>query len=111
MLLKNEKGQASFSEYAVLIVLVIAAVTTMQLYFRRGLQGGIKAMADRIEAKQYSPTNTQSNYEVLRGSNTHESMLGNRANRPIGETVTTTESNEFEKRQGRQVVNVDIVEE
>ncbi len=47
MIRLNKKGQ-SIMEYAVLISLVIAALTGMQLYVRRGLQARIKDASDNL---------------------------------------------------------------
>ena len=47
MIRLNKKGQ-SIMEYAVLVSLVIAAITGMQLYVRRGLQAKIKDASDNL---------------------------------------------------------------
>ena len=47
MIKLNKKGQ-SIMEYAVLVSLVIAAITGMQLYVRRGLQAKIKDASDNL---------------------------------------------------------------
>ena len=47
MIKLNKKGQ-SIMEYAVLVSLVIAAITGMQLYVRRGLQARIKDASDNL---------------------------------------------------------------
>ncbi len=47
MIRLNKKGQ-SIMEYAVLVSLVIAALTGMQLYVKRGLQAKIKDASDNI---------------------------------------------------------------
>lgn len=44
---KFRKGQ-SIVEYTVIIGLVVAALTTMQVYVRRGIQAGIKIAADEL---------------------------------------------------------------
>lgn len=41
------KGQITF-EYAIIIGLIAAALTMMQVYLRRGIQAGIKIAADEI---------------------------------------------------------------
>ena len=47
MIRLNKKGQ-SIMEYAVLVSLVIAAITGMQLYVKRGLQAKIKDASDNL---------------------------------------------------------------
>lgn len=46
-LLKNRKAQST-AEYALLLALVIAAFTAMQIYVRRGLNARLKAGTDSI---------------------------------------------------------------
>ena len=46
-LLRNKKGQNTM-EYALLISIVIGALTGMQLYLRRGLNARLKAGSDNI---------------------------------------------------------------
>ena len=43
----NKKGQGTL-EYAILIVVVIAALLTMQNYFKKGVQGRLKSATDDI---------------------------------------------------------------
>ena len=47
MIKLNKKGQ-SIMEYAILVSLVITALTGMQLYVRRGLQAKIKDASDNL---------------------------------------------------------------
>lgn len=43
----NKKGQ-SIIEYAVILGLVVAGLTAMQVYIKRGLQAAIKVAADEL---------------------------------------------------------------
>lgn len=43
----NRKGQ-SIIEYAVILGLVVAGLTAMQVYIKRGIQAGIKVAADEL---------------------------------------------------------------
>ena len=52
----KKKGQSTL-EYAVLIVIIIAALLAMNQYIKRGLQGRFKSAADDIGV-QFSPGNT-----------------------------------------------------
>lgn len=55
-LLRQKRAQSTV-EYAVLIVIVIAALLTIQNYIKRGVQGRLKSSADDI-GDQYSEGNT-----------------------------------------------------
>jgi Flp pilus assembly pilin Flp len=55
-LFKNRKGQ-SIVEYAILLGVVIAALLIMQVFVKRGFQGGLKDSADRM-GDQFSASNT-----------------------------------------------------
>lgn len=53
---RRKKGQSTL-EYAILIIIVLAALLSIQIYVKRGLQGRFKSAADDIGA-QFSPGNT-----------------------------------------------------
>ena len=63
--LKNRSGQSAL-EYAVLVVIIIGALLSIQFYLKRGIQGRLKSSADDI-GDQYSVGNTN----VLKTTNTH----------------------------------------
>ena len=52
----NQKRGQSTLEYAVLIVVIIGALLTIQVYIKRGVQGRLKSAADDI-GDQYSDGN------------------------------------------------------
>ena len=54
--LKPKSGQSTM-EYAVLIIIIIAALIAVLTYIKRGVQGRMKQSADDI-GDQYSPGNT-----------------------------------------------------
>jgi hypothetical protein len=54
--LRKMKGQSTL-EYAILIVIIIGALLSIQVYIKRGLQGRLKSATDDI-GEQYSPGNT-----------------------------------------------------
>jgi Flp pilus assembly pilin Flp len=68
--LNKRKGQSTL-EYAVLIVIIIAALLAMNQYIKRGLQGRLKSSTDDI-GDQFSPGNTNYNKRVTTASNTSE---------------------------------------
>ena len=53
---KKTRGQSTL-EYAVLIIIVIGALLSIQVYIKRGVQGRLKSATDDI-GEQYSPGNT-----------------------------------------------------
>lgn len=55
----TKRGQSTL-EYAVLIVVIIAALIAMQVYLKRGIQGRVRESADQI-GEQFSPGYTISN--------------------------------------------------
>ncbi len=68
--LNKRKGQSTL-EYAVLIVIIIAALLAMNQYIKRGLQGRLKSSTDDI-GDQFSPGNTNYTKRVTTASNTAE---------------------------------------
>ena len=53
---KRKKGQTTL-EYAVLIIIIIGALLSIQVYIKRGIQGRLKSATDDI-GDQFSPGNT-----------------------------------------------------
>lgn len=82
--LKKMKGQSTM-EYAILIIIIIGALISIQVYIKRGVQGRLKSAADDI-GDQFSPGNTnitittrtssRSN-ETYQGGVTRSTLLGN----------------------------------
>lgn len=67
----KRQGQLAV-EYVVILTIVVGALLAMQMYFKRGIQGRIKASADSV-GEQYDPLTTE----------------GSITQRVSGETVTT----------------------
>ncbi len=67
----NQKRGQSTLEYAVLIVVIIGALLTIQVYIKRGVQGRLKSAADDI-GDQYSEGNTNAIKRTVRNSSTEE---------------------------------------
>ena len=63
----KKKGQSTL-EYAVLIVIIIAALLAMNQYIKRGLQGRLKSATDDI-GDQFSPGNTNVTKTITTGVN------------------------------------------
>ena len=53
---RRKKGQSTL-EYAILIIIIIGALVSIQVYIKRGIQGRLKGAADDI-GEQFSPGNT-----------------------------------------------------
>ena len=53
----NQKRGQSTLEYAVLMIVIIAALIAIQTYIKRGVQGRLKSATDDI-GDQFSPGNT-----------------------------------------------------
>ena len=69
----NQKRGQSTLEYAVLIVVIIGALLTLQVYIKRGVQGRLKSAADDI-GDQYSDGNTNAIKTINRSSSTEETF-------------------------------------
>lgn len=54
--LNKKRGQSTL-EYAILVIIIIGALLSIQVYIKRGLQGRLKGAADDI-GDQFSPGNT-----------------------------------------------------
>ena len=67
----NQKRGQSTLEYAVLIIVIVGALLTIQVYIKRGVQGRLKSAADDI-GDQYSDGNMNEIKTTRRGSNTEE---------------------------------------
>jgi len=72
MLRKFGKRAQTTAEYAILIALVVAAVTAMQMFVRRGLQGKIKDGVDVMGTKMNLPSYGSTQYEPYYLSSTQD---------------------------------------
>lgn len=62
----NKKAQSSM-EYVILISIIAASLFGMEMYFKRGLQGKIKASADEISGGfGYAPGRTNSSIVITK---------------------------------------------
>jgi Flp pilus assembly pilin Flp len=62
-------GQSA-TEYAVLLAVVAAAIIAMQVYFKRGIQGRLRDLADQITTEHYEPYGTESYYTTTQEGTT-----------------------------------------
>lgn len=73
MLIKLRKRMAqSTLEYAVLAVVVIGALLSIQAYLKRGIQGKMKSSADDISGEQYDNKKTTYNKKTVTNTKTKE---------------------------------------
>ena len=86
ILRKKKKGQSTL-EFTVLIIIIIGALLTIQVYIKRAVQGSLKQAGDDISATQFSPGNT--NYVM-----TTRSHSGSREQFNAGVTTTNLVGNE-----------------
>ena len=71
-LLRKIKGQSTL-EYAILIIIIIGALLSIQIYIKRGLQGRLRSAADDI-GDQFSPGNMNVVRTVVTISNTTDTF-------------------------------------
>jgi Flp pilus assembly pilin Flp len=69
----NQKRGQSTLEYAVLTVVIIGALLTVQSYMKRGVQGRLKSASDDI-GDQFDPDNTNAIKTVIKNSDTLETF-------------------------------------
>ena len=68
--LRKRKGQSSM-ELVIIMIIVMAALLSIQVYLKRGVQGRLRSAADDV-GDQYSAGNTNVRKVVTVVSNTHE---------------------------------------
>lgn len=97
--LRKMKGQSTL-EYAVLVIIVIGALLSIQIYIKRGLQGRLRSAADDI-GDQYSSGNTNVTKTVTVTSNTTETNFG-------GEQATTFRAPEYTiTNRSQNIINLE----
>ena len=98
---RRKKGQSTL-EYAVLIIIIIGALLSIQVYIKRGIQGRLKGAADDI-GDQFSPGNT--NYVQTMGVSSHSNetfLSGVSRSDLLGAETTSTVTNMFLINQERE---------
>ena len=71
--LNKKKGQSTL-EYAILIIIIIGALLSIQVYIKRGVQGRLKQATDDI-GDQFSPGNTNVKKTTFTNSRTSDTFL------------------------------------
>ena len=103
-LFAKRKGQSTL-EYAILVVIIIGALLTIQTYVKRGVQGRLKSSSDDI-GDQFSPGNTN----ALKATKVHSQTKEEFGTAGLGQGVSrsTITGNETTNTVDRsQIANVD----
>lgn len=89
-MLQTKRGQ-SVLEYAILMVIIIAALLTLQTYIKRGISGRLKSATDDI-GDQYSMATAANYYKIVTtNSRTQEnSTSGVATTGLVHDTIQTT---------------------
>lgn len=83
-----KRGQSTL-EYAVLIIIIIGALLSIQVYIKRGVQGRLKQATDDI-GDQFSTGNTNVVKIMATSSITNESFTGGETRSTLlGDEITT----------------------
>jgi len=93
---RKKKGQSTL-EYAILIIIIIGALLSIQIYIKRGIQGQFKKAADDI-GDQFSPGNTNVNRFMRVQSTTLDTFIDG-----------TTESELLNDEITYELMNSDII--
>ena len=84
---KRQKGQSTL-EYAILIIIIIGALLSIQVYIKRGIQGRLKSATDDIGV-QFSPGNTNVIKKMTTSSESDETFLeGVTRSELLGDEIT-----------------------
>lgn len=70
---RRKKGQSTL-EYAILIIIIIGALLSIQVYIKRGVQGRLKSAADDI-GDQFSTGNTNVIKKMVTSSQTSDTFV------------------------------------
>ena len=85
--LRKIKGQSTL-EYAVLIIIIIGALLSIQVYIKRGIQGRLKQAADDI-GEQHSVGNTNVLKTTRTHSKTNDTFINGQTKSVLDEDETT----------------------
>ena len=100
----SKKAQSTL-EYAILILVVVAALIVMQIYVKRGIQGRMRESSDQI-GEQYSPGYTTSNYTTTRNTSTRELFgVDENGTAVAGQTLRQFKKDET-NRSGSETVDI-----
>ena len=86
---KRKRGQSTL-EYAILIIIILGALLSVQVYIKRGIQGRLKQASDDI-GEQYSDGNTNYYHYHHVASNTTDTFVNGESKTTLRGDETTTE--------------------
>jgi exopolysaccharide biosynthesis protein len=98
-----KKAQSTL-EYAIVIFAIIAALLSMQVYIRRGIQGKMRSTADEISVQQYEPKNTVSDVTLTQISDITTKTDTTQTDEKYNTTTNTTINSQTENRNGTETV-------
>lgn len=84
----NRKGQSTL-EYAILIVIIIAALLSIQVYIKRGIQGRFKSATDDI-GDQFSPGLSVEDMTITTSASNTETFSGQSGSNQVNSEDVTT---------------------
>jgi cytoskeletal protein RodZ len=87
---KRKKGQSTL-EYAILVIIIIGALLSIQVYIKRGVQGRLKSAADDI-GDQFSNGNQSVNSIIVSSGQTRDTFEGGTTRSQVQKLDQTTES-------------------
>ena len=94
--MSGRKGQST-AEYAVLMVVVIAALLGMAIFMKRGVMGKARESTNQI-GEQFAPSNTKNNYTRSFSSTRNETTS------VAGESGSTIKVQEVQNKTGTEDV-------
>jgi len=83
----NKRAQSTL-EYAILIVIILAALLSIQVYLKRGIQGRFKSSTDDI-GDQFSPGNTNYISRTTTSSKQRQTFSAGESTQALLEPETT----------------------
>ena len=91
---KRKRGQSTL-EYAILIIIIIGALLSIQVYIKRGIQGRLKSATDDI-GDQFSVGNTNVIKKKTLNSYTRDTFVqGQSVSNLLRNEVSTDQMNSF----------------
>lgn len=88
--LKKYQGQSTL-EYAILIVIIIGALLTLQVYIKRGIQGRLKSATDDVGEQFTLDAGANYHKKVVTSSSTQDnSVAGVSSSALLNDTITTS---------------------
>lgn len=88
---KKRKGQSTL-EFTILIIIIIGALLSIQVYIKRAVQGSLKSAADDISQEQFSPGGTNYTFNSTTESHTRETYrAGVQETNMISEEITNVD--------------------